>query len=128
MSEAQYANMHKTPVVGSTHYSGQSYGGPPPTETESYRSISPPPANEHTHMMGGMHPNNFYSNNSGAPTPASSPGFPSPAYTHEMEPAGGVVRFVFQFPKSTITHDFFVKLRMAVPHVNHAYVSLSVLI
>ncbi|TVY20065.1 putative GPI-anchored cupredoxin [Lachnellula arida] len=93
MSEAHYANMYKTPAVGTTHYSGQSYGGPPATETESYRSISPPPANEHTHMMGGMHPSNFHPHNSGPPSVAGSHGFPSPTYSHEMEPGSdGVAR------------------------------------
>ncbi|TVY94434.1 putative GPI-anchored cupredoxin, partial [Lachnellula willkommii] len=103
MSEAHYANMYKTPAVGTTHYSGQSYGGPPATETESYRSISPPPANEHTHMMGGMHPSNFHPHNSGPPSVAGSHGFPSPTYSHEMEPGSdGVARFVFPFSPNNL--------------------------
>lgn len=93
MSEANYASMQKSPFAG-THYSAQSYGGPPGTETESYRSISPPPPNEHTHMMGGMHPSQFHQNASGAPSLVGSPGFPSPAYSHEMSQEG-VARFVF---------------------------------
>ncbi|TVY22544.1 putative GPI-anchored cupredoxin [Lachnellula hyalina] len=94
MSEAQYANMYKGPAHGTTHYSGQSYGGPPATETESYRSISPPPPNEHTHMMGGLHPSNFHPDHSVPTSIAGSPGFPSPAFSHElMEPGSdGVAR------------------------------------
>lgn len=92
MSEAQYSNMQKTPMIG-THYSGQSYG--PTPDHESYRTASPPPAGEHQPMMGGMHPMHLnLHNNSNPPSTAGSPGFPSPTYSQEMEHAA-VVRFVF---------------------------------
>lgn len=122
MSEAHYANMYKNPAVDSPHYSGQSYGGPPATETESYRSISPPPANEHTHMMGGMHPSNFHPDTSGPPSVVGSPGFPSPAFSHEMEPGSdGVARFVFPFSPSTLALSFYPDFFVAVPRF---YISL----
>ncbi|TVY73543.1 Extracellular serine-rich protein [Lachnellula suecica] len=82
MSEAQYSNMNKSPIGHEQHYSAQSYG---PTDQESYRSMSPPLANEHTHMMG-MNPNQFQHGYSpGAPPMPGSPPYPSPVYSQEMD-------------------------------------------
>lgn len=84
---AQYPNMQKTPMT-ETRFSGGAYGVPG-TETESYRSQSPP-LDERSAMMG-MQPMHFQQGQ-GSPglgmMSPGSPGYPSPTYhdsqTHEM--------------------------------------------
>lgn len=97
MSEANYPNVHKQghASVMSGQYSDQGGYHGPGTETESYRSMSPP-IDERTGMMSlnqhAMHLRN------GQPSPGSpgSAAFPSPGYstyatgqTHEIDQTGG---------------------------------------
>ena len=117
ISEANYPNMQKPLVAGdindlrgSGRFSAQGYShGAPGTETESYRSMSPP-IDERTgmmqHQMGNLG-DPRYAN--GQPSPGmssghtasmpNSPGYPSPMYTetHEMEHGTGL-RFVAYLP------------------------------
>lgn len=88
MSEAHYSNMQKTPLSGSNS-PGFSYSVPV-TDHHSYRSASPP-MDERTQMMGmagAMHPAHYQNGHQSNPSLPGTPGFPSPAYSHEMEHAG----------------------------------------
>ena len=100
MSEANYPNMQKVghASVMSGQYSDQGYHIPG-TETESYRSMSPP-IDERTGMMSVLHQSSQHAMHlrHGQPSPGSpgSAAFPSPGYstyatgqTHEMDPSGG---------------------------------------
>jgi hypothetical protein len=104
MSEANYPNMQKTghTSVMSGQYSDQGYHGPA-TETESYRSMSPP-IDESTGMMSvlanNQHASHLRNGHPSPGTPGSAP-FPSPGFstynstgTHEIAHNSGVVRYV----------------------------------
>jgi hypothetical protein len=80
MSEAQYPNVIKSPAITNDGRFG-GYG-PPGTETESYRSMSPPPGDERTGFMGMQQQMHH-----GGVSQPGSPGFPSPTYyeSHEMD-------------------------------------------
>jgi hypothetical protein len=108
MSEANYPNMQKVghASVMSGQYSDQGYHAPG-TETESYRSMSPP-IDERTGMMSVLHGNNQHASylRNGQPSPGSpgSAAFPSPGYstyntnqTHEIDQSGGGLMYV-SFP------------------------------
>ena len=105
MSEANYPNMQKTghASVMSGQYSDQGYHGPA-TETESYRSMSPP-IDERTGMMSVLHASSQHAMHlrNGQPSPGSpgSAAFPSPGYstyntnqTHEIDQSGGGLMYV----------------------------------
>lgn len=103
-SEANYPNMQKTGVSSfmSGRFSSQTpYGPGPGTETESYRSASPP-VDERSAMMhaqhGVMNPGSF-----GPGFPPNSPGLstgstqisgPSPGY-YDTPEADGTIRYAF---------------------------------
>lgn len=100
VSEANYPNMHKVghASVMSGQYSDQGYNVPQ-TETESYRSMSPP-IDERTGMMSVLHQSSQHAMHlrNGQPSPGSpgSAPFPSPGYStyatgqsHEIDQSGG---------------------------------------
>ena len=101
VSEAQYPNMQKLghASVMTGQYSDQGYHVPP-TETESYRSMSPPPGDERTGMMSMLHQSSQQAMQfrNGQPSPGSpgSAPFPSPGYSthstgqsHVIDQSGG---------------------------------------
>jgi hypothetical protein len=85
LSEAQYPNMVKSPAL--TSDGRFSPYGIPATETESYRSTSPP-IDERTGMMSMQQQMQLNLQQQGMVSPGS-PGYPSPGYfeRHEMENA-----------------------------------------
>jgi hypothetical protein len=106
MSEANYPNVPKTgnASVMSGQYSDRVYHGPG-TETESYRSMSPP-IDERTAMMSVLHASSQHAMQlrNGQPSPGSpgSAAFPSPGYstystgqTHEIGRSGSGLMYVF---------------------------------
>jgi hypothetical protein len=90
MSEAQYPNMQKQGFSSllSGRHSGAQYG--PGTETESYRSASPP-IDERTGMMHGiMNPGSF---GPGHPSSPGSTNISSSYNTYEPQEADGQLRY-----------------------------------
>ncbi|KAH8674478.1 hypothetical protein BGZ60DRAFT_526439 [Tricladium varicosporioides] len=82
-SEAQFS-MNKAPLVdGHSVSPGQGYG----PDAASYRSMSPPPMDERAQMLGMVPATHHYNGHSNA----TSPGFPSPTYSHEMDHSHAVV-------------------------------------
>ncbi|CAG8959984.1 hypothetical protein HYFRA_00012701 [Hymenoscyphus fraxineus] len=88
MAEANYSNMQKLPLSGQNS-PGYVYGTPM-MDQHSYRSASPP-IDERTQMMGmerAIHPSHYQGGHQSNNSLPNTPGFPSPAYTHEMENSG----------------------------------------
>lgn len=83
MSEAQYPNVAKTPAMSDGRFSGYGPGGGTMTETESYRSMSPP-IDERTGFMGMQQQMHLQNQGSGIVSPGS-PGYPSPTYYEAQE-------------------------------------------
>ncbi|KAG9232013.1 hypothetical protein BJ875DRAFT_98988 [Amylocarpus encephaloides] len=100
-SESHYPNMQKASMVGA--YAPVKHYTSPGADQQHYRSASPP-VDERTRMMGMGGAHQYDSHPTSAP---GSPGYPSSAYTHEMESpelAGAAVgmRFVLFFDINSI--------------------------
>jgi hypothetical protein len=116
VTEAQYPNMLKSPAISDGRFSGY---GIPATETESYRSMSPP-IDERTSFMGMQQQMHLHQQGLGSVSPGS-PGYPSPTYyeAQEMEnthSSTGLRYVCHSHDISTATNQYFSPYQQPASH------------